>query len=60
MGNRDPFAHLRLNLEQHRTVTQQRTYTWWCTECEIHPADESGLCPLCRPDQPVSHDESAA
>ena len=60
MGNRDPFAHLRLNLEQHRTVTQQRTYTWWCAECQIHLADESGLCPLCQPDRPVSHDGSAA
>ena len=60
MGNRDPFAHLRLNLEQYRTVTQQRTYTWWCTVCEIHQADESGLCPLCRPDEPATTDESAA
>ena len=60
MGNRDPYAHLRLNLERHRTVTQQRTYTWWCTGCEIHQADESGLCPLCRPDVPASTGESAA
>jgi hypothetical protein len=59
MGNHDPFAHLRANLSLHRAVTQERTYTWWCTECQLHQADESGLCPLCRPDAPVT-DESAA
>jgi hypothetical protein len=53
MGNRDPFAHLRENLELHRAATRQRTYTWWCTECQLHQADESGLCPLCQPDTPA-------
>ena len=59
MATSDRFAHLRANLEVHRAATAQRTYTWWCTECELHQADESGLCPLCRPDVPTS-DVSAA
>ena len=59
MANHDRFAHLRANLAQHRAVTQERTYTWWCTECELHEADESGLCPVCRPDVPVAGEPAA-
>jgi hypothetical protein len=59
MGNHDRFAHLRANLAQHRAVTQERTYTWWCTECELHEADESGLCPLCQPDVPAAGEPAA-
>ncbi|NUR09232.1 MAG: hypothetical protein HOQ45_19795 [Nocardioidaceae bacterium] len=55
----DPYAHLRANLERHREVTRERTYVWWCTECQIHQADESGLCPVCRPVNADS-DEPAA
>lgn len=60
MPARDRYAHLRANLQQHRRVTAQRSYTWWCVECQLHQADESGLCPLCRPVQVSLEDESAA
>jgi hypothetical protein len=61
MSRHDPFAHLRANLDQYRALTSERTYTWWCTECQLHQADESGLCPLCRPDTPAAcSDEPAA
>ena len=49
MGHHDRFAHLRANLERHRAVTAHRTYLWWCIECQLHQADDSGLCPMCRP-----------
>lgn len=49
MPAHDRYAHLRANLARHREVTTERTYVWWCTECQLHQADESGLCPLCRP-----------
>ena len=49
MTSRDPYAHLRANLALHRAVTAERTYVGWCTECQLHQADESGLCPLCGP-----------
>jgi rubrerythrin len=60
-GMDDRYAHLRANLETHRAATAQRTYVWWCTECGLHQADESGLCPVCRPaPQAVRADEPAA
>ena len=49
MHSRDRYAHLRANLDLHREVTAERTSVWWCTECQLHQADESGLCPLCQP-----------
>jgi hypothetical protein len=55
MSSRDPYAHLRANLALHRAVTAERTYVWWCAECQLHQADESGLCPLCGPG-PVAGD----
>jgi hypothetical protein len=51
MSSRDRYAHLRANLELHREATAHRSFTWWCTECQLHEADKSGLCPLCRPDE---------
>lgn len=31
-------------------MTQQRSSVLWCRGCETHLADESGLCPLCLPE----------
>ncbi len=46
----DQFAHLRANLDQFRAVTRHETRPAWCRSCEMHRCDDSGLCPLCRPD----------
>ena len=56
----DRYTHLRANLALHRAVTSERTYTWWCSECELHQADESGLCPLCRPGDPSARQPGEA
>ncbi len=56
----DRYAHLRANLERHRAVTATRTHTWWCAECQLHEADASGLCPLCRPAEPPAPAEGSA
>ncbi len=60
MSSRDRYAHLRANLEHHRAATEQRSYTWWCTECQLHQADESGLCPVCRPSPAESSEPGVA
>jgi hypothetical protein len=45
----DAFAHLRANLDQFRDATLHHVQQRWCRTCELHQADESGLCPVCRP-----------
>jgi hypothetical protein len=45
----DPYAHLRENLAVYRESHAVRTSILWCTDCGYHHADESGLCPVCRP-----------
>lgn len=56
----DRYRHLRANLELHREVTSARTHTWWCLECQLHQADDTGLCPMCGPQPGLLDGESAA
>lgn len=49
MPSHDPYAHLRENLAVYRESHAVRTSILWCTSCGYHHADESGLCPVCRP-----------
>ena len=49
----DRYAHLRANLAQHHAVHTTRTAIEWCRTCQEHHADETGLCPVCKPVEDV-------
>ena len=51
MPSHDRYAHLRENLTVHREMHAASTSILWCQACGYHHADESGLCPVCRPSQ---------
>lgn len=60
MGSHDRYAGLRDNLDSHRGATTARTYVWWCGDCQFHEADESRLCPPCRPEPPLADHRTVA